>query len=110
MSLRAARDRDAQKLFRRQAERMLLVHRRDIVEAVEIGKRLQIGLVLDQLLGAAMKQADVRVHAGDNLAIQIQDQAQHAMRRRMLGSEIDGHLRIIGLMTLLVVEGDLFDC
>src|SRR2546423_10191198 len=34
--LRAARDRDAQKLFRRQAERMLLVHRRDIVEAVEI--------------------------------------------------------------------------
>src|SRR6516164_3218159 len=28
--LRAARDRDAQKLFRRQAERMLLVHRRDI--------------------------------------------------------------------------------
>jgi hypothetical protein len=33
--LRAPRDRDAQKLFRCQAERMLLVHRRDIVEAVE---------------------------------------------------------------------------
>src|SRR6516165_10845090 len=41
--LRTARDRDAQKLFRRQAERMLLVHRRDIVEAVEIRDRLQIG-------------------------------------------------------------------
>src|SRR5262249_1783511 len=44
--LRAAWDRDAQKLFRRQAERMLLVHRRDIVKAVEIRDRLQIGFVL----------------------------------------------------------------
>jgi hypothetical protein len=37
--LGAARDRDAQKLFRRQTERMLLVYRRDIVEAVEIRDR-----------------------------------------------------------------------
>ena len=75
---------------------MLLVHRRDIIQAVEIGDRLQIGLVLDQLLGAAMQQADMRIHAGDDLAVQVQDQAQHAMRRRMLRPEIDGQLRFVG--------------
>jgi hypothetical protein len=42
---------------------MLLVHRRHIVEAVKIGDRLQVGLVLDQLFGAAMEQADMRIDA-----------------------------------------------
>ena len=35
-------------LFDREAERMLLVHRRDVVEAIEIRQRLQVGFVLDQ--------------------------------------------------------------
>jgi hypothetical protein len=71
------------------AEGVLLVHRRDIVEAVEIGHRLQIGLVLDQLLGAAMQQADMRIDALDDLAVQFEHEAQHAVRRRMLRTEID---------------------
>ncbi len=45
----------SQQFLDRQAEGMLLIHRRDIVEPVEIRDRLQIGLVLDQLLGAAMQ-------------------------------------------------------
>ena len=85
---------------------MFLVHRRDVIQAVEIGNRLQIGLVLDQLLGAAMQQADMRIDAGDDLAVQVQDQAQHAVRRRMLRTEVDGHLRIVGDMTLLGVQRD----
>ena len=68
---------------------MLLVHRRDIVEPVEIGRRLQVGLVLDQLLGAAMKQPDMRIDALDNLAVELEHEAQHAVRRRMLRPEID---------------------
>ena len=63
---------------------MLLVHRRDVVEPVEVADRLQVGLVLDQLLGAAMQQPDVRIDALDHLAVQLQHQAQHAVRRRML--------------------------
>ena len=71
---------------------MLLVHRRDVVEPVEIRDRLQIGLVLDQLLGAAMQQADVRIDALDDLAVELQHQAQHAVRGRMLRPEIDGEV------------------
>ena len=83
---------DAEQLLDREAVGMLLVHRRDIVEPVEIGQRLQIGLGLDQLLGAAMQQADMRVDALDDFAVQLQHKAQNAMRRRMLRAEIDGEV------------------
>jgi hypothetical protein len=45
--------------------------------------------VLDQLFGAAMKQANMRIDALDHLAIELQHEAQHAVRRRMLRAEID---------------------
>jgi hypothetical protein len=90
--LRPPRDLQAEQLLGRQAEGMLLVHRRDVIEPVEIGDRLQIGLVLDQLLGAAVEQADVRVNALDNLAVEFKHQAQHAMGRRMLRPEVDGEV------------------
>jgi hypothetical protein len=50
---------------------VLLVHGRDVVEPVEVADRLQVGLVLDQLLGAAVEEADVRVDALDDLAVQL---------------------------------------
>ena len=39
------------------------------------------GLVLDQLLGAAMQQAYMRIAAFDDLAVQLHHQAQHALRK-----------------------------
>src|SRR3546814_15267352 len=50
--------------------------------------RLQIGLVLDELLGAAMQEADMRIEPIDHLAVHFHDQAQHAMGRGMLRPEI----------------------
>ena len=73
-------------------EGVLLVHRRDIVEPVEIGHRLQVGLVLDQLLGAAVQQPDMRIDALDDLAVELQHQPQHAVRGRMLRPEVDGEV------------------
>ena len=68
---------------------MLLSHHRDIVETVEIGQRLEIGLVLDQLLGTAVQQPDMGIGALDDLAVHLENQAQHAMRRGMLRSEVE---------------------
>src|SRR5262249_42022236 len=84
--------RDAEELLRRQAERMLLVHRRDVVEPIEIGQRLQVGLVLDELLSPAMEKPDMRIGAGDDLAVEFEDEAQHAVRSRMLRAEIDDEI------------------
>ncbi len=80
---------NADQPFHGQRERVFLVHRRDIVEPVEIRHGLQIGLVLDQLFGAAMQQADVRIDPLDHLAIELQNEAQNAVSRRMLRAEVD---------------------
>ena len=96
--LGAQRHGHADELLDRERIGVLLVHRRDIVEPVEIGQRLKIGLVLDQLLGAAMEQADMRVDALDDLAVELEHEAQHAMGRRMLRPEIDGEVAVVAFM------------
>jgi len=67
---------------------MLLVHRRDIIEPIEISDRLQIGFVFDQFFGAAMEQSNMGIDALHNLAVEFQDEAQNAMRRWVLRSKI----------------------
>ena len=68
---------------------MLLIHRRDVIEPIEIGRRLRVGLVFDQLLGPAMKQADMRINALDHFAVEFENEAQNPVRGRMLRPEID---------------------
>ncbi len=90
--LSTARHGNAEQLFRRKAEGMLLIHRRDVIEPVEVRNRLQIGLLFDQLFSTAMKQTNVRIDALDHLAVKLQHEAQHAVRRRMLRSEVDSEI------------------
>ena len=47
-------------------------------------------LCLGELLGRAMQQADVRVGALDDFAVELEHQAQHAVRRRMLRPKVHG--------------------
>src|SRR3546814_3044856 len=82
--LPAQRRLDAQQPLGGQGEGMLLAHRRHVVEAVEVGHRLQVGLVLDELLGAAMQQADVRVGALDHLAVHHQRSEEHTSELQSL--------------------------
>jgi len=93
--LSPARHGDAEQTLDGQRIGVLLVHRRHVVEAVEVRHGLQIGLVLDQLLGAAMQQADMGIDALDHFAVQLQHQTQHAVRGGMLGAEIDRELAIV---------------
>jgi hypothetical protein len=51
---------------------MLLVHRRDVIEPIEISDRLRLGFVLDQLLGATVQQTNMRIDALHNLAVEFQ--------------------------------------
>ena len=101
--LAATRYLDAEQLFGRKTKRVLLVHRGDIVEPVEIRDRLQIGLLLDQLLGAAMQEADMRIDALDHLSVQFQDEAQNSVSGRMLRSEVD---RKVAQTLALLIHGN----
>jgi hypothetical protein len=44
--------------------------------------------VLDQLFSASMEQSNMRIDAPYNLAIKLQDEAQNAVRRRVLRPKI----------------------
>ena len=68
---------------------MFLIHRGDVIEPVKIRDRLKIGLMLDQFLGAAMQEADMRIHALHDLAIEFQHHSQDTVRGRVLRAEID---------------------
>ncbi len=80
---------DAQQLFDGERPGVFLVHRRHIVEPVEVRHGLKIGLVFDQLLGAAMQQPDMRIDAGADLPVEFEHEAQHAMRRGVLRPEVN---------------------
>jgi hypothetical protein len=71
---------------------MFLVHWRDVVEPVEVGQRLQVRFVLDQLLGSTVEQSDMRIDALNDLTVKLEHEAQNAMSRRVLGPEIDGEI------------------
>ena len=73
----------------REAEGVFLVHRRDVIEPVEIGHVLEVGARLHQLLGAAMEQPDMRIDALDDLAVEFEHEAQDAVGCGMLRPEVD---------------------
>ena len=101
------RDVHAQQLLDRKAEGVLLVHRRDVIEPVQIRHVLKVGAGLHQLLGAAVQQADVRIDARDQLAVPLEHEAQNAVRGRVLRAEIDREFAIIqraGVLGQAIVE------
>ena len=81
---------DPQKPLSAQRKSMLHAHRTHVIEAIKIRQRLDIGFVFDQLFGATMQQADMRIGTLHHLTLHFQDQAQHAMRGGVLRAEIDG--------------------
>lgn len=83
-------DLDVEQLLDGQREALLVGHHRDVVQTVKVGQGLQVGAVLDELLGAAVQQADVGVGTHNLLSVELQNQAQHAVGSGMLGAEVDG--------------------
>jgi len=71
---------------------VFLVHRRDIVEPVEVGQRLQVRFVLDQLFRATVQKSDMRIDALDDLAMELDYEPQDTVGRRVLGAKIDGEI------------------
>ena len=77
---RAARDLDAEELLDRQHVQELVRVERDVVDARRVGHRLPPGLVLHVLLEARVQVADHRADSRDGLAVEVDDESQHAVR------------------------------
>jgi hypothetical protein len=61
----------------------------DVVDALRVGHALPPRLVLHRLLEAGVQVADHGVEADDLLAVEVDDQAEHAVRRRVVRAEVD---------------------
>ena len=87
--LRTFRHLNTDQLLDGHAVGMLVDHHRHVVETIHIRHGLQEGLGFRQFLGAAMQQADVRVGAFDDFAVEFQHQTQYAMSGGVLRAEVD---------------------
>ncbi len=79
------------------ANATLLPGRVEIVLAIGPGDDLVVLAVLADLLEAAVQVADVRDAAHDRLAVELEHEAQHAVRRRMLRPDVDEHVLALEL-------------
>ena len=78
----------AHQFFNRHHIGVFVDHHRYIIETIHIRQILNVGAGLGEFFSGAMQQADMRVGALHDLAIELQHQPQHAVRRRMLGTKV----------------------
>ncbi len=95
--LAAHRHLQVQESLDRQAKGMLLVHRRHIIEPIEVGKGLKIGLVFDQFFGAAVQKTYVGIDPLNHFAIEFENEPQYAVGCWMYRPEIDGEIAELNL-------------
>ena len=79
---------DVEQLLDGQGEALFIGHHGDVVEPVEVRQGLNVGLVLAELLGTTVQQANVGIGADDFLAVELEDQTQHAVGGGMLWPEV----------------------
>ncbi len=84
-------DLEPEELLDRQDEDELVVLEADIVDALRVRDRLPPRLVLHRLLEAGVEVADHCLGADDALALEVDDQAQDAVHRRVVRPEVDAH-------------------
>ena len=87
--LRARRRFDVQQLLHRQAVAQAVGDGRHVVHAVHVGVELRVGAVLGDLFHAAVQVADDAIGAQNLFAIQLEDDAQHAVRGRVLRAHVE---------------------
>ena len=62
----------------------------DLPNLHRVDQALYRGARLGQFLGGPMQQPDVRIGALDDLAVKLEHQPQHPVRRRMLRAKVHG--------------------
>jgi hypothetical protein len=96
--LRALRCFDPEQALDREHVGVLVAHHRHVIQAIHVADRLVERLGFGEFLGAAMQEADVRIGALHDLAVHLQDQAQHAVRGRMLRTEVERVVADLGVV------------
>ena len=109
---RALRDLDAEQLLDRHAVGGLVVQRGQVVHPRHEGRALRPVAVLGVLLDAGVQVADADPRLGHRLALEVEDQPEDAVRRRVLRPHVDDEALLadrIGEGEVPVAAGDGVD-
>ena len=87
--LRAGRSLDIQQLFDRQAVAQTVRNRGHIIHAVDVRGEPLVCAILTDLLNTAVEITDDALRAHHLFAIQLEDYAQHAVRRGVLRPHVE---------------------
>ena len=88
---------DAEQLLDGEDVARLVGDAREVVHARHERDGLGPGAVLEVLLDAGVQVADAAAGLGDRLALQLEDEAQHAVRRRVLRTHVDDDALLLAL-------------
>ncbi len=83
-----------QKLFDGQAVAEIVGHRAEVVDAIGERDDLLVELRLAGLFDAGVQIANLGIEADNDFAVDLEDEAQHAMRGWMLWSHVQDHVLI----------------
>ena len=89
-----ARHGDVHELLEGHHRRPLAEQGADVFQRVEVADGLVVIRVLAQLLDTPVQIAEDRIEIRHDLAVDLHDDPQHAVRRRMLGAHIEEHLAV----------------
>ena len=82
---------DPVQFFHRERVGDVVGQRREIIQPIRVGDELGVGHVLGDFFIAAMEITDVGSGLGDDLAVQFQHDAQHAVRGGMRRPHVQDH-------------------
>ena len=103
--LRPSRHLQVEELLEGEHRAPLVEERADVLEGVHLADDLVVVGVLAQLLDAAMEVAQDRVEVDDLLAVDLEDDAQHAVGGGVLGSHVEEQLAVLEGVELLLALG-----
>ena len=93
--LRLRRNLKPEQLFDRQTVAKIIRERTEIIDSICERHHLLIKLRLAGLLDAGVQVTDVRHHPHHRFTINLKDQAQHAVCRRVLRPHVEDHGAIL---------------
>ena len=91
----ARRNRKTHHVLNRLNPHQAIRYRGNVIESIPVGRNHRVHAILGNFLHTTMQVADIAIKIDNRLAVELQDDAEHTVRRRMLRPHVEHHFRAI---------------